>query len=66
MRVVIPWIGGLVSGNPEAYRYLPASSEAFLSAEELAGRMAEAGFREVGFQRRMAGTIAIHWGRKNS
>jgi demethylmenaquinone methyltransferase/2-methoxy-6-polyprenyl-1,4-benzoquinol methylase len=65
MRVVIPWIGGLVSGNPEAYHYLPASSEAFLPAEELAGRMAEAGFREVGFQRRMAGTIAIHWGRKN-
>jgi demethylmenaquinone methyltransferase/2-methoxy-6-polyprenyl-1,4-benzoquinol methylase len=65
MRVVIPWIGTLVSGNREAYRYLPASSEAFLSAEELAERMAAAGFREVGFQRRMAGTIAIHWGKKN-
>ena len=65
MRVVIPWIGTLVSGNREAYRYLPASSEAFLSAEELAEKMAAAGFREVGFQRRMAGTIAIHWGMKN-
>jgi demethylmenaquinone methyltransferase / 2-methoxy-6-polyprenyl-1,4-benzoquinol methylase len=64
MRVVIPWIGGLISGNPQAYHYLPASSEAFLAAEELARRMAEAGFREVGFQRRMAGTIAIHWGEK--
>ena len=66
MRVVIPWVGGLVSGNPEAYRYLPASSEAFLSAGELAERMEMAGFREVGFRRRMVGTIAIHWGRKNS
>ena len=65
MRVVIPWVGGLVSGNPEAYRYLPASSEAFLSAEELAGRMETAGFGHVGFQRRMAGTIAIHWGKKS-
>jgi demethylmenaquinone methyltransferase / 2-methoxy-6-polyprenyl-1,4-benzoquinol methylase len=65
MRVVIPWIGGLVSGNWEAYRYLPASSESFLSAEELAGRMAAAGFRDVGFHRRMAGTIAIHWGKKS-
>jgi demethylmenaquinone methyltransferase/2-methoxy-6-polyprenyl-1,4-benzoquinol methylase len=64
MRVVIPWIGSLVSGNPEAYHYLPASSEAFLSAGELAGRMEMAGFREVGVQRRMAGTIAIHWGEK--
>jgi len=65
MRQVIPWIGGLVSGNREAYRYLPASSEGFLSAEELAGRMASAGFSNVGFHRRMAGTIAIHWGKKS-
>jgi len=55
MRQVIPWIGGLVSGNREAYRYLPASSEGFLSAEELAGRMTSAGFSNVGFHRRMAG-----------
>jgi demethylmenaquinone methyltransferase/2-methoxy-6-polyprenyl-1,4-benzoquinol methylase len=65
MRYVIPWIGGLVSGNWEAYRYLPASSESFLSAEELAERMASAGFCKVGFRRRMAGTIAIHWGKKS-
>jgi len=65
MRQVIPWIGGLVSGNREAYRYLPASSEGFLSAEELAGRMTSAGFSNVGFHRRMAGTIAIHWGKKS-
>ena len=65
MRFIIPWIGALISGNREAYRYLPDSSEAFLSAEELAGRMAAAGFQKVGFQRRMAGTIAIHWGEKN-
>jgi demethylmenaquinone methyltransferase/2-methoxy-6-polyprenyl-1,4-benzoquinol methylase len=65
MRYVIPWIGGLVSGNREAYRYLPASSESFLSAEELAERMASAGLRKVGFRRRMAGTIAIHWGEKD-
>ncbi|HVM71998.1 MAG TPA: ubiquinone/menaquinone biosynthesis methyltransferase [Anaerolineales bacterium] len=66
MRVVIPWVGGLVSRNREAYRYLPASSEAFLSAEELAGQMAASGFESIGFQRRMAGTIAIHWGKKGA
>ncbi|MGD0876727.1 MAG: ubiquinone/menaquinone biosynthesis methyltransferase [Anaerolineales bacterium] len=65
MHYLIPWIGGLVSGDREAYRYLPASSEAFLSAEELAERIISAGFRNVGFKRRMAGTIAIHWGMKN-
>ena len=65
MRFIIPWIGALISGNREAYRYLPDSSEAFLSAEELAGRMTSAGFSNVGFHRRMAGTIAIHWGKKS-
>jgi demethylmenaquinone methyltransferase/2-methoxy-6-polyprenyl-1,4-benzoquinol methylase len=64
MHLVIPLIGSLVSGDREAYRYLPASSESFLSAEELAGQMASAGFRKVGYRRRMFGTIAIHWGEK--
>jgi len=64
MHLVIPLIGRLVSGDREAYRYLPSSSEAFLSAEELAARMEAAGFRQVGFHRRMAGTVAIHWGEK--
>ena len=65
MHFVIPLIGRLVSGDREAYRYLPASSEAFLTAEELAGRMISAGFQRVGFRRRMFGTIAIHWGEKD-
>ncbi len=64
MRHIIPWIGGLISGNREAYRYLPASSESFLSAEDLARHMAAAGFTKVGFTRHAFGTIAIHWGEK--
>lgn len=64
MRIVIPLLGQLVTGTREAYEYLPSSSEAFLAAEELAGMMEAAGFVEVGFRRRNAGTIAIHWGRK--
>ena len=64
MHFVIPLIGRLVANDPEAYRYLPASSEAFLTAEQLAERMAVAGFREVGYRRWMFGTIAIHYGRK--
>ncbi len=63
MRIVIPLLGKLVTGDREAYRYLPASTEHFLYAEDLAGRMQKAGFRNVGFRRYMLGTIAIHWGR---
>lgn len=64
MRVAIPLIGGLIANDREAYHYLPSSSEAFLSADELAAQMVSAGFGNVGYQRRMFGTIAIHWGIK--
>jgi demethylmenaquinone methyltransferase/2-methoxy-6-polyprenyl-1,4-benzoquinol methylase len=64
LRVVIPLLGRLVAGASEAYTYLPASTEGFLSAERLAESMVEAGFREVGFRRLMLGTMAIHWGTK--
>ncbi len=62
MRVVIPWLGALISGQADAYRYLPVSSEQFFAAEELADAFRAAGFIEVGFARRMFGTVAIHWG----
>jgi demethylmenaquinone methyltransferase/2-methoxy-6-polyprenyl-1,4-benzoquinol methylase len=62
LRVVIPLLGRCIAGDAEAYNYLPASTEAFQTAEALARRMAEAGFRSVHFVRRMLGTIALHWG----
>lgn len=64
MHVVIPLLGGLLSGFREAYRYLPNSTEGFLSAEELADRTAAAGFKSIKFKRLMFGTIAIHYGEK--
>ena len=64
MHVIIPTLGTLLSGQRDAYTYLPDSTEAFLSAEELAAHMAAAGFKQVGFKRLMFGTIAIHWGAK--
>ncbi|MHB8819154.1 MAG: class I SAM-dependent methyltransferase, partial [Bellilinea sp.] len=64
MRTVIPLLGALVTGQRDAYTYLPSSSENFLKAEDLAKALTAAGFVEVGFQRRMFGTMAIHWGRR--
>jgi demethylmenaquinone methyltransferase/2-methoxy-6-polyprenyl-1,4-benzoquinol methylase len=61
LRVVIPLLGRLVAGDAEAYNYLPESTEQFQTAESLAGRMEDAGFRSVRFERRMLGTIALHW-----
>ena len=64
MHTVIPLLGRLISGQDDAYEYLPDSSEAFLSAEELAAKMIRAGFERVAFRRLNFGTIAIHWGVK--
>jgi demethylmenaquinone methyltransferase/2-methoxy-6-polyprenyl-1,4-benzoquinol methylase len=64
MHIVIPTLGRLLTGAKEAYRYLPESTEGFLTAEELASCMSSAGFQNVNYQRFMFGTIAIHWGEK--
>jgi len=64
MHVVIPALGTLLSGQSDAYRYLPDSTEKFATAEALASRMAATGFQHIGFKRLMFGTIAIHWGEK--
>ncbi len=64
LHAVIPFLGWLISGSADAYTYLPDSTENFLRAEDLAGRMAAAGFQKVGFRRLMFGVAAIHWGEK--
>lgn len=64
MHFIIPTLGGILTGSQDAYRYLPETTEGFVTAEELATRMAKAGFQNIGFQRYMFGTIAIHWGEK--
>jgi demethylmenaquinone methyltransferase/2-methoxy-6-polyprenyl-1,4-benzoquinol methylase len=63
-HVALPTLGRLIAGQAAAYSYLSQSTEGFLRAEQLAAHMAAAGFRQIGFQRRMFGTIAIHWGQK--
>jgi demethylmenaquinone methyltransferase/2-methoxy-6-polyprenyl-1,4-benzoquinol methylase len=64
LDVIIPRLGRLISGETEAYTYLPETTQAFLEAEQLAAYMEQTGFRKVGFRRMMFGTIAIHWGNK--
>lgn len=66
LHVVIPTLGRLLAGDAEAYGYLPNSTEHFATPETLAERMSAAGMTGVGFVRRMFGTVAIHWGRKDS
>lgn len=64
LYVLIPWMGNLLTGAREAYRYLPDSTVNFLPAEQLAEMMTATGFSQVSFRRLMFATIAIHWGMK--
>jgi demethylmenaquinone methyltransferase/2-methoxy-6-polyprenyl-1,4-benzoquinol methylase len=64
MHFVIPTLGRLLTGSSDAYHYLPETTEGFVTAEEMAARMAAVGFRKINFERFMFGTIAIHWGEK--
>lgn len=59
---VVPWLGGLVSGDREAYTYLPRSVARFLSPRQLARLMEEIGLRHVSWRRLGLGTVTIHAG----
>ncbi len=61
---LLPWIGGVISGRPEAYRYLPSSVERFPEPERLAEMMRAAGFAEVRWRRLTGGIAAVHVGDK--
>jgi demethylmenaquinone methyltransferase / 2-methoxy-6-polyprenyl-1,4-benzoquinol methylase len=63
-RTVLPKIGGLLSGNPNAYKYLPASVARFFRPDELASLMCKAGFASVDFQLWTMGSVALHTGIK--
>lgn len=58
-RRVLPFVGGLVSGRPDAYRYLPASVLAWPSPGALAAELADAGLRPVRLSLRSAGIVFL-------
>lgn len=59
-RRVLPLIGGLISGHPTAYRYLPESVAHFPEGTELAHRLRDAGFASVRWRRLTLGVAALH------
>jgi demethylmenaquinone methyltransferase/2-methoxy-6-polyprenyl-1,4-benzoquinol methylase len=61
-RRLVPVIGGLLSGEWSAYRYLPASLGPLPPADELAEVLREVGFTQVRFHRLGLGSVALHLG----
>ena len=64
LRTIVPGIGGLISGNAEAYRYLNRTIEQFPCGESFCDLMQEAGFRIVRFDPLTFGIATIYQGTK--
>lgn len=64
LNYVIPTLGRVVTGEADAYRYLPDSTQGFQGPEELAGTMRANGYVDVEYRLFMFGTIAVHVGTK--
>ncbi|HEV2066843.1 MAG TPA: class I SAM-dependent methyltransferase [Thermomicrobiales bacterium] len=59
---IVPLVGGALSGDLSAYRYLPRSVEAFPTAHDLAERMRGIGLEHVRYSLLGFGAVAIHSG----
>src|SRR5256714_843718 len=59
-RKLLPRIGGLISGNPNAYKYLPASVSRFFRPDELAAVMRTARFNSINYRLWTLRTVAFH------
>ena len=61
---VLPWIGGRISGDKAAYKYLPASVHAFPAPEVFQQMMRDAGFRAVRHRPFSQGLCRMYVGEK--
>jgi demethylmenaquinone methyltransferase/2-methoxy-6-polyprenyl-1,4-benzoquinol methylase len=61
-RSLLPRIGGFISGDREAYAYLPKSVARFFRPEELASLMRSVGYDPVEYRVWTMGTVALHTG----
>ncbi len=66
LRWIIPALGRWLADDPTAYRYLPSSTEVFLTPKPMTQALRQAGLTKVGYLRKMLGTVAIYWGQPGS
>jgi len=64
LRTVLPAVGGVVSGQPAAYRYLSDTVDSYRTPEELSAMALAAGWSSVRFQPMAMGTVGILSGEK--
>lgn len=63
-KKIVPFVGGIVTGDQKAYDYLPESVANVPDADRVAKMMQEAGFTTVLVKRMGMGTVALVSGKK--
>ena len=58
-KKILPFVGGIISGDKEAYKYLPSSVEEFDEKINLVKLMTEAGFEKVENYNLTFGTVQV-------
>jgi demethylmenaquinone methyltransferase/2-methoxy-6-polyprenyl-1,4-benzoquinol methylase len=64
LRHLLPRVGGWISGDRQAYRYLSDTVDAYLSPEELVELARQAGWREPRAELLTLGTVGLLTGRR--
>jgi demethylmenaquinone methyltransferase / 2-methoxy-6-polyprenyl-1,4-benzoquinol methylase len=59
-RTVLPKIGGWISGDAEAYAYLPKSVARFFRPDELVALLAQVGYTQIRYHLMTLGSVALH------
>ena len=59
LKTLLPAIGGLVSGQPSAYRYLSDTVDSYRTPQELTAMAEGAGWSDVRFQLLAMGTVGL-------
>ena len=63
LRTLLPAIGGAISGQPSAYRYLSDTVDSYRTPDELRAMAAAAGWSGVSYEGLAMGTVGIISGR---
>jgi len=64
LRSVLPLLGGWISGQPQAYRYLSDTVDSYRTPEELVALAESAGWRDPRIELRTLGTVGILSGQR--
>ncbi|RLD65807.1 MAG: SAM-dependent methyltransferase, partial [Bacteroidetes bacterium] len=59
LRMILPYLGGLISGNLKAYRYLAKSSRNYYTISEMSGILESAGFNMVKGESLFLGSVML-------